>query len=386
MTYGQTLGFLRNPDTIWWGTCGTTLKGGIWGLVGGLFIGLGLMYRRIKIKTIILGLLLFLTGLIIGLKLINDPKLLYFSDPFNKPRDESWAGLLLGAIIFLGWLKIKTGKDEFRLVFRFACYGLMGGALGFGLGAFWLVLGNQHGTHFFITDWWKLMEFSFGFILGGFLGYATWVSRNVIKKENRNRISGFVRLPVFKELGIAVIIGFFIYLMIPLFDPFVEAASSADGFLIASLRALMRVVVNYSFLGSLLILVALCWPFMSFQIAVMLTFSHTVFDLADDFRAKHELLYSPLITGCIVLFTSLAIGFLVAIFQRKSHVLKSMFLLLVWSTVGVAIIRMLLYSQFHFAAGHSFLQIIIGDMLVFDVFIISAIIISLMTIKLIDAT
>src|SRR5210317_273379 len=26
MTYGQTLGFLNQPETVWWGTSGTTLK------------------------------------------------------------------------------------------------------------------------------------------------------------------------------------------------------------------------------------------------------------------------------------------------------------------------------------------------------------------------
>ena len=385
MTYGQTLGFLRNPDTIWWGTCGTTLKGGIWGLVGGVFIGLGLIYRRIQSKIIILGLLLFLIGLIIGMKLINDPKLLYFSDPFNKPRDESWAGLLFGAIFLLGWLKIKLPKDEFRLIYRFACWGLIGGALGFGLGAFWLVVGNQHGTGFFVTDWWKLMEFSFGFILGGFLGYASWLSRNEITKDDRPATSAVTGVPVFKELGIALMIGFFIYLIVPLFEPFVEAAGSADSFLVSALRTFMRVVINYSFLGSLLILAALRWPFVAFQIAVTLTFSHTVFDLADDFSAKHEHLYPPVVTAAIVLLTSLVIGFLVAAFQRRANNLKSMFLLLVWSTVGVAVIRMLLNSEFDFAPEHSLLQVILGDMLVFNVFIISAIIISWMTINLIDA-
>src|SRR5680860_652649 len=45
MTYGQTLGFLRNPDTVWWGLSGTSLKGGVWGLLGGTVLALGFVYN-----------------------------------------------------------------------------------------------------------------------------------------------------------------------------------------------------------------------------------------------------------------------------------------------------------------------------------------------------
>ena len=42
MTYGQTIGFIARPGTLfwffWW-----SLKGGIWGLNGGTFLGLGLV-------------------------------------------------------------------------------------------------------------------------------------------------------------------------------------------------------------------------------------------------------------------------------------------------------------------------------------------------------
>ena len=29
MTYGQTIGFLRDADTVWWGFTGTSVKGGV---------------------------------------------------------------------------------------------------------------------------------------------------------------------------------------------------------------------------------------------------------------------------------------------------------------------------------------------------------------------
>ena len=385
MTYGQTLGFLRNPDTVWWGTCGTTVKGGIWGLVGGTFIGLGLLHRGIKIKTIITALLLFLVGFVIGLKLINDPKLIYFSDPVNKPRQESWAGLLFGAITLLTWLKVKTNSAAFRLVIRFAGYGLVGGALGFGLGAFWLVLGFHLGKNSWITEWWKLMEFSFGFIMGGFFGYAAWLSRRGIQSEADDKMTSTLNISFIKQLIVVLIVGCFIYLVIPLIDPFVEARSSADSVMLVVLRTIARVLINYTFIGSLLIIIALRWPFVAFQMAITLTFSHTVIDLVEDLGPPRTIVFSPLMCACIVLLASILVSLLVAAYQRKQAVLKSMFLILVWSTVAVAIARMFVQGQFQKAADNSFFKFIIADMLVFNFFMIAAIVVSIFTVRRISS-
>ena len=35
MTYGQTLGLACNPETMGWGLLGVTIKGAVWGLLGG---------------------------------------------------------------------------------------------------------------------------------------------------------------------------------------------------------------------------------------------------------------------------------------------------------------------------------------------------------------
>lgn len=178
MTYGQTLGFLKNLETVWWGTAGTTLKGAVWGLLGGTLLSLGLVFKKIAKNKIIIAITLLIIGMFIGFKLINDPMLLYFSDP-QKPRPESWAALLTGAIFFLVYLKWKTSADVFKIVFRFAFWGMIGGALGFGLGGFWMVLGSRLPNVVF-NSWWKAMEFTFGFLLGAFLGYAAWLSKKEI--------------------------------------------------------------------------------------------------------------------------------------------------------------------------------------------------------------
>jgi hypothetical protein len=83
----------------------------------------------------------------------------------------------------------------------------------------------------------------------------------------------------------------------------------------------------------------------------------------------------------IIIAASLVVGLLVAAFQRKQSVLRSMFLILVWSTTAVALVRMFVNGEFSFRPEHSISQVIIGDLFVFDVFIASAIIVSIMVMK-----
>ncbi len=380
MTYGQTIGFLRNPDTVWWGFAGTSLKGGVWGLLSGLFIGLGLVHQKIKFKTIIIGFLIFLIGFVIGLQLINEPKVLYFSNPFDRPREESWAGLLFAAVGLLIYLKIKTQAEDFRIILRFALYGLLGGALGFGLGSLWITFGFRYGARFLIVDWWKMMEFSFGFLLGGFLGFAAWRSQNIdnhVPEKTGMKINYSFSI----ELTAVILLGLFVFATIELLGTYLGTINKSDGLLYGSLVTIGRVIISYTFIGCLLIIIALRWPFIAFQIAVTLTFCHCMIDLIIDNHLFPELQSSPLLIIAIILAAFIVVGILVAIFQRKQFILKSMFLILVWSTIIVAIIRIIANGTFNFNTDHSLPQIILGDLFVFDVFLISAIIISIMVIK-----
>ncbi|MGN6265360.1 MAG: hypothetical protein ACTHM5_06780 [Ginsengibacter sp.] len=380
MTYGQTLGFLRNPGTVWWGFAGTSLKGGVWGLLSGLFIGLGLTFQRVKVKTILIGFLVFLIGLVIGLKVINDPKVLYFSDPYSHPRNESWAGLLFAAVGLLIFLKIKTRAEDFKIVWRFALYGLMGGALGFGLGSLWITVGAQYGPRLLILDWWKMMEFSFGFLLGGFLGFAAWRSNDIDRRLNQKRLITLNK-SIAIELVSVMLIGFLMYAAISWLESYLDIINTSDGILYGSLATTGRVLVNFTFIGCALILITLRWPHLAFQIAVTLTFCHCVIDLVTDGHLFPALQSSPLLMITIIIAASLVVGLLVAAFQRKQSVLRSMFLILVWSTMAVALVRMFVNGDFSFREDHSLTQVIIGDLFVFNVFIISAIIVSIMVMK-----
>jgi hypothetical protein len=380
MTYGQTIGFLRNPDTVWWGFAGTSLKGGVWGLLSGLFIGLGLIFQRLKVKTILIGFLIFLIALVIGLKLINDPKLLYFSDPVSHPRNESWAGLLFAAVGLFIFLKVKTRAEDFKIVWRFALYGLTGGALGFGLGSLWITIGAQYGSRFLIIDWWKMMEFSFGFLLGGFLGYAAWRSNPIDWRWNQKKLITLNK-SIAIELISMMLIGFLMYAAVSWLETYLDVINSRDGIFYQSLTTILRVLVNFTFIGCALIMISLRWPHLAFQIAVTLTFCHCVIDLVTDERLFPALQSSPLVMTTIVIIASLVVGVLVAVFQRKQFVLRSMFLILVGSTTVVALVRMFVNGDFSFRQDHSLSQVIIGDLFVFNVFLISAILVSVMVMK-----
>ncbi|MFO1092334.1 MAG: hypothetical protein U0992_03340 [Planctomycetaceae bacterium] len=180
MTYGQTLGLLRADDTFAWGLTGTTLKGGVWGLLGGAVIGLGFAAPHIPRRHVLLAFAVMLAGVAIGIHFINAPKLIYFSDPVNKPRDESWAGLLLGALALLGYTRLAVPGSAW-IPARFAAYGLIGGAIGFGPGSLFIAVQPRIDKAWSWLPFWKFMEFSFGFVFGAALGLCAYHLRERLK-------------------------------------------------------------------------------------------------------------------------------------------------------------------------------------------------------------
>jgi len=176
-TYGQTLGLLRNSDTFWWGLTGTTLKGAIWGLLGGAMLGLGFVARQMAWRHLLLSLACFLVGVIVGIHFINEPKLIYFSDPVDRPRDESWAGFLLGALALLAYLRVFQPHLVW-IPARFALAGLIGGGIGFGGGSLLLALRFHVAQPWHWLPYWKFMEFAFGFLLGAAYGRCAWKLRD----------------------------------------------------------------------------------------------------------------------------------------------------------------------------------------------------------------
>ena len=381
MTYGQTLGFLRNPDTIWWGTLGITVKGAIWGLLGGIVIAIGLVYNRLSGKSINIAFLLLLAGMLAGFKLINQPMIIYFSDPAN-PRSESWGALLVGAITLLIYFKVKTDTSSFKIITRFAMWGLIGGGLGFGLGGFWMVLGSRIPDDVIFKEWWKAMEFTFGLFLGGFLGFAAWLSRGEIVPDNYkpvNETASVSRL-VLKEFGVTLLVGLLIFWAFSFWlDPFVDAGSKAKEFTMIGLRDIAIILSNYAFFGLLMVIAVMYFPVSAWQIAVTLTFCHTIIDLVQD-------IYPDTATGsqlpvrvAVIFIMTFVIAALTAWFQRSKNILHKMLLLLVWSTVTVAFLRLFTEPEIFHISGLSFCELVCGRFFVHIIFVTSALVVTVIS-------
>ena len=160
MTYGQTVGFIVKPETFWWGFLGLGLKGAIWGALAAPVILLGL---RPTGRTVALaaGAMILATGS--GWKLINEPKLIYFSNLLDRPRPEIWAGFLFAALA----LAALGGP----LARRWAALAFLGGFVGFGVGGAIQGLGRIYAPTWNL-HWWKYMEFFFGYCFGFALAWA----------------------------------------------------------------------------------------------------------------------------------------------------------------------------------------------------------------------
>jgi hypothetical protein len=337
MTYGQTLGFLRDPDTLMWGCTGTTVKGAVWGLGGGALLGLGFIYHRLKKSTIIISLILLLLGLMAGIALINEPKLIYFSDPVNKPRSESWGGLLLGALALVGYLRFTIEKELFKIVSRFGIYGLIAGGLGFGLGGLWIFLGSNLPDAMF-KSWWKMMEFSFGFLFGAGLGYAAWKTKNEIKQSGDDESIG---ISLSKELLITMVLVAVVYFVFPLFVNWLtDQLTDSDNAVALLLANVIQICKSYAFYGFVFIVIVLYRNSLAWQAGITLTFCHTAIDYMRDLRPAEGVEVIMWIQVLIVFISTFAIACLVAIYSRKKNEINYMFQILIWSTIAVAFVSL----------------------------------------------
>ena len=176
-TYGQTVGLSLQPDTFWWAILGFVIKGAAWGLLGGAFIGIALERRRHSGAVLLAGLGLMVFGTWLGWRFVNHPKLIYFSNRFAQPREELWAGLWLGGLLLLAWLRSRVPS-------WFALYGAVGGGIGFGVGASLQPLGRAVWAGMPL-GWWKAMELTFGGVLGLAYVLCAWRLRSHLAPERR---------------------------------------------------------------------------------------------------------------------------------------------------------------------------------------------------------
>ena len=240
------------------------------------------VYQR---RAIIVAFILLLAGMLAGFKLINQPMVIYFSDRSN-PRPESWGAILTGAIVLLIYLNFMLDHVSLKIVWRFAILGMIGGMLGFGLGGFWMVLGSRVADDVIFREWWKSMEFTFGLFFGAFLGIAAWFSRKEITCFNLfpNRKPDPANSKIILEFIVMIVTGIVIFWAVAAWlDPVVDAMPRAPHFTKPGIEDMAVLFSNYAFYGFLMVLTVIYFPSSAWQIAVTLTFCHTVIDLSDNY-------------------------------------------------------------------------------------------------------
>jgi hypothetical protein len=173
-TYMQTVGRIAHGDSVPWCYFGLLLKGGVWGGLGGLFIGSALGRKRYTLLQLVMAFNIALAISFVGFRLINEPRLLYFSggDPAHhvKPKTEVWAGLWC---LYLALLALAARVGD-RSAVRLSLYGALGCGAGFVLGVFACTTGQAlfgKATQSWM-DWWKVAECGFGLVGGLVMGWG----------------------------------------------------------------------------------------------------------------------------------------------------------------------------------------------------------------------
>ena len=165
MSYGRVIGFCRGTHflDVYYGLLMLAVIGGLYGLMGGGLLGLGLETtdrRKPDWATLITQMVagaMFTWGLLVyKLELLMTP-----------PRSELWAACL-GAGLFLVWYCYRNG---FHLALHTALYSALGAGFGFAFGNFQQTLGSVSGI---AINWWNVMEFTLGSCGGFGMAYAVF--------------------------------------------------------------------------------------------------------------------------------------------------------------------------------------------------------------------
>lgn len=339
MTYGQTLGLLRADETFAWGLTGTTLKGAIWGLLGGAVLGLGFVARGIAWRHLVVAFACLLAAVTVGIHLVNQPKLIYFSDPVNQPRAESWAGLLLGALALLAYL--TAYQREFASVpARFAAYGAVGGAIGFGGGSLLLALQSRVPGAWKWMPYWKYMEFTFGFLFGAALGLCARHLRGRLMPLGRDTAEE--RFGVL-GWGLSLLVGALIVASVLYGWPLLgEQVRQGLGELPpgSPFRTAARVLLSFTGLGCLLMLLAWCWQTAAWQVAVSVTIVAAAIDWQRNLLTRGHIDLPAVYRDLWVLGAAAACVAFVSFWQtRRAPKLADLFLFATCAVMGIGYMK-----------------------------------------------
>ncbi len=337
MTYGQTLGLIRESDTFLLGLAGTSVKGAVWGLLGGAMLGLGFVARHIAWRHLLLALAVLLLGIILGLQYVNVPQLIYFSDP-GKPRDESWAGLMLGALMLLTYMQLAQPKPA-RTLWKCALYGMIGGQIGFGIGSLFLTLQAGLPEAWAWLPCWKFMEFFFGFVFGVSLGMFAADQREQLTPWGITNASTAASDPRpaanWWEMIPAAIVVFCVYYVwrycaLLLVPELYEVGRAGLKWTTAD------VLIDFTGLGCVLLILSRRWQTIAWQVAVTVTIVATAIDWQRDLGPRGHIEWALQYRVSFVLAVAAISIASVQFWQlRRSPQLMSLFLFAVCVLMGV---------------------------------------------------
>jgi hypothetical protein len=171
------------------------------------------------------------------------------------------------------------------------------------------------------------------------------------------------------------------------FDPIVDADSSNQGhFTMLGFADLAKMLSNFAFFGFLLIISFMRFPKATWQIGITLTFCYAAIDLMQDAipNASTDTPFS--VYFLLIFLMNLTVGVLTAYFQRNDKIIRNMFLLLVWSCMVVAFIRLGLFEKPADVAGLSLCKLICGKFFVHIIFALSALYITWISVQISKAT
>lgn len=172
------LRWISNPgNTLTRDFVGLAIKGGLWALFAGVFLGVAVAASQYKRRDIVVGMILAVIGFHLGWAWINKPRPVYFS----VTRHETWGGFLVAAIVLLVWFTLR-GHTKVPLVLGLCA--AAAGAIGLPMGA---VIGET-GSHAAFSgswyDWWKILELTFGAFMGMGIGVGTYWVRDALTDGN----------------------------------------------------------------------------------------------------------------------------------------------------------------------------------------------------------
>lgn len=164
-SYGRIIGFTRGYwfGDVAFGFAMLGVIGGLWGAFGAGAIGMVASrkpcpwWQVLAFVPVAAG-----AGWLAGRLLVDVAGLSMNNDP---SRGESWAVVAGACLAMLAFFALRRDALPARLMF----WGAFAGAAGFMTGELFQILGSHLGPPF---DWWKVMEQSFGFILGAGIAYG----------------------------------------------------------------------------------------------------------------------------------------------------------------------------------------------------------------------